>query len=69
MAETFSFDIEDRDALLSQHHEISKTSYNVTPVKRQSTLDTEREERRIRVNVAIIGHFSGYSFAQPRRLV
>ena len=47
MDRTFSFDIDDRDTLLSQHHEISKTNYNMTPAKRAPTMDTEKEEQQV----------------------
>ncbi len=45
MTDSFSFEIDDWDELLRRHHEISKTNFNMTPVKQQATMDLEKSEQ------------------------
>ena len=47
MAETFSLDAKDRQVLLRRHGEISKTDFNMTPVKQQANENLETSEQEV----------------------
>jgi len=52
MAEIFSLDIPDRDALLREHREISSTDYNKTPEVRAQAFDLDEAEQQVWERIA-----------------
>ena len=47
MAETFSLDAKDRQVLLRRHGEISKTDFNMTPLKQLPAGNPEISEQEV----------------------